>query len=100
MRAEYAASIERVRPIFVATGCAQALRDAGRWHAPSVEEWDSIEKAIDAEEVAGAEAARRQKAAARRGAATRNTDDASDDDDSADGGSEDGSDGGNSSNGQ
>ena len=47
VRTEYAAGIERVRPLFVALGCAQALKDAGRWHAPSLEEWASIEKAID-----------------------------------------------------
>ena len=43
---EYLAAVERVRPIFVALGCAEALRKAGRWHLPSLEEWASIEKAI------------------------------------------------------
>ena len=35
---------------------AEALRAAGRWHAPSLEEWESIEKAIDAQEAAEEEA--------------------------------------------
>ena len=54
VRAEYLAAVERVRPLIVALGMAEALRSAGRWHAPSLEEWDSIEKAIDAQEAAEA----------------------------------------------
>eukprot|EP00966_Prymnesium_polylepis_P235126 5438484-Prymnesium_polylepis.1 len=50
VRNEYHAAVERVRPIFVVLGAAKALRDANRWHRPSLEEWDSIEKAIDAQE--------------------------------------------------
>eukprot|EP00966_Prymnesium_polylepis_P072904 1693029-Prymnesium_polylepis.1 len=46
----YTAAIERVRPLIVALGAADELRSAGRWHAPSLEEWESIEKAIDAQE--------------------------------------------------
>ena len=49
---EYAEAVERMRPLIVALGAAEDLRAAGRWHAPSLEEWESIEKAIDAEEAA------------------------------------------------
>eukprot|EP00966_Prymnesium_polylepis_P222752 5153036-Prymnesium_polylepis.1 len=37
VRAEYLAAVERVRPLIVALGMAEALRSAGRWHAPSLE---------------------------------------------------------------
>ena len=47
VRNEYYAAVERVRPIFVLLGAAEDLRKAGRWHRPSMEEWDSIEKAVD-----------------------------------------------------
>ena len=44
VRAEYDAGVERVRPLMVALGCAETLRDSSRWHAPSLEVWASIEK--------------------------------------------------------
>jgi hypothetical protein len=50
LRTEYLAAVERVRPIMVLLGAAEALRAHGRWHAPSLEVWESIEKAIDAQE--------------------------------------------------
>ena len=33
VRAEYAAAVEELRPLFVLLGCAEALRDASAWHA-------------------------------------------------------------------
>lgn len=50
IREIYLAVVERVRPLMVALGCAEALREAGRWHAPSLEEWQAIEEALDAAE--------------------------------------------------
>ena len=59
IRDMYVAAIERVRPLIVALGAADELRAAGRWHAPSLEEWESIEKAIDAQETEQAQFERR-----------------------------------------
>eukprot|EP00966_Prymnesium_polylepis_P336919 7391810-Prymnesium_polylepis.2 len=49
-RAEYMRAVERLRPVFVALGAAEDLRNCNRWHRPSLEEWDAIEKQLDQEE--------------------------------------------------
>ena len=76
VRGEYTKAIDRLRPVFVALGCATALRDAGRWHRPSLEEWDSIEKVLDLEERDAAQ----QQAAAHRQQTEEAADDSSDSD--------------------
>jgi hypothetical protein len=55
IREEYEAAVVFVRLLVIVLGMAHKLRAAGRWHAPSLEEWLSIEKACDAQEAALAE---------------------------------------------
>ncbi|KOO30832.1 hypothetical protein Ctob_013295 [Chrysochromulina tobinii] len=50
IREEYWAAVAFIGQLFVALGAAQELCEAGRWHAPSLEEWVSIEKACDSQE--------------------------------------------------
>ena len=85
VRSEYAAAVERLRPVFVLLGCAEALQRAGRWHGPSLEEWESIERALDLEEAEQAEAAalRRKR---RRPAAEAGSDSEEEDGDDGGGG--------------
>eukprot|EP00966_Prymnesium_polylepis_P013260 306075-Prymnesium_polylepis.1 len=63
IRERYWAAVERIRPLFVALGAAKDLQAAGRWHAPSLEEWASIEKACDMQEAARAEFERQARSA-------------------------------------
>eukprot|EP00964_Phaeocystis_antarctica_P120370 scaffold84121_cov105-Phaeocystis_antarctica.AAC.4 len=85
VRSEYAAAVERLRPVFVLMGCAEALQRAGRWQGPSLEEWESIERALDLEEEEQAEAAalRRRR---RRPAAEAGSDSEEEDEDGGGGG--------------
>ena len=52
IREEYDAAVACNRQIFVVLGAAEALRVAGRWNTPSLEEWVSIERACDVQEAA------------------------------------------------
>ena len=88
-----------MRPIFVALGCAEALQQANRWHRPSLEEWDAIEKQLDQEDEAARGAPERRRARPKAaGGDKSSSDDSGDDDDGddGDGGSDGGSDAGGS----
>ena len=85
IRTMYLEEVAVVRPLMVALGCAPALREAGRWHSPSLEEWKAIEAALDQEERQQAQRSAPTPAARRRRPADK-SDESDEDDDSDNGG--------------
>jgi hypothetical protein len=90
IRTIYLEEVEVVRPLMVALGCATALRSAGRWHMPSLEEWKAIEAALDQEEQQQARRGAPRAARRRRPADESDESDENDESDKGSGGSSDG----------